>query len=154
MGVELAQGEDFSVALTQEDFAKKLKVQPTSPALRAGRKNPLSIDYAKLRQRKLGELRWIAMVSRPDIRARLARLASWIHTLCGCDVYRMNELVRVAKDWQQPSHPWKALGWSDKVGKEPRKRRERAHCGSMTLVEWSDAAYGTRRREESADWDM
>ena len=38
--MELAQGEDFSVTLPREPFAKNLKLLPTSPALLAGRKNP------------------------------------------------------------------------------------------------------------------
>ena len=56
----------------------------------------------------------------------------------------------MAKYWQQatalksasPSHPWKALGWGDKVKVALRKRGGRVHGGSMTLVGWPDAAYG------------
>ena len=82
VGAELAQVKDFSATLTQEAFAKNMKLLPTSPALRAGRENPLSTDCARLRQWKLGELRWVATVSRADIRARLARIASRISALC------------------------------------------------------------------------
>ena len=74
--MEFAQVMDFSVALTQEDFARNLKLSPTSPALWAGRKDPLSMDYITLRQCELGELCWTAAVSRPEKRARLARIAS------------------------------------------------------------------------------
>ena len=35
--IELAQGSDFSVTLTQDAFARKLKPRPTSPQLRAAR---------------------------------------------------------------------------------------------------------------------
>ena len=66
MGMELAQETDFSATSTQGDFTKNLKLLPTSPELRAGRKNPLSKDYSKLRQCKLGELRRVAAVSRPE----------------------------------------------------------------------------------------
>ena len=86
------------MTLTQEDFAKNLKLLSTSPALWTGRGNPLSRDYAKLRHYKLGELRWVATISRPDICARWARIAPKINALCGSDVYRINELVRVVKD--------------------------------------------------------
>ena len=61
------------------------------------------MDYVKLRQCKLGELRWVATVLRPDICARLARIASRINAPCGIGVYRKNELVRVVKNWQQAS---------------------------------------------------
>ena len=54
------------------------------------------------------------------------------------------------RDWQQAtvlkyassSKPRRALGRSDKVQRDLRKRGERVHCGSMTLVGRSDAAYG------------
>ena len=90
-----------------------LKLLPTSPALWAGRQNPLSMDYTKLRQCRLGESRRVAT----------ARIASRINALCVSDVYQINELVRVAKDWQQaaalkyasPSHPWGTLGRSDRA---------------------------------------
>ena len=76
------------------------------------------MEYVKLRQCKLGELCWVAAVSRPDICARLARIASRINALRGSDSYRINEPIRAAKDWQRPtvlkyaspSHPWKTLG--------------------------------------------
>ena len=51
------------------------------------------MDYIKLRQFKSGELHWVAAVSRQDICARLARIASRIIALRESDVYRINELV-------------------------------------------------------------
>ena len=73
--MELAQEKDFSGTLTRKDFAKNLKPLPTSPESREGRKSPLSMGDIKLRHCKLGEHCWVAAVSRPDIRACLARIA-------------------------------------------------------------------------------
>ena len=137
MGMGPAREKDFGATSTRADFAKNLKLVLTPPSLWAGRREPLSMDYIKLRQRKSGESRLVATVSLPDICARLARVASRINALCGSDVRRTNELVRVVKDWQQatelkyasPSRPWKALGWDDEVQRGPRKRGERVHCG-------------------------
>ena len=56
LGVELANGEDLSATLAQEDSAKKLELLPTAPERWAGRKNPLSMDDVKVRRCKLGEL--------------------------------------------------------------------------------------------------
>ena len=113
------------------------------------------MDCIKLRQSVLGELRWVATVSRPDICARLARIASGINALCWSEVYRFNELVRVAMDWQHvtvleyasPSHPWRALGRSNRVQRDLRKHGERAHCGSMTLAGRSGAAHRDKLTE-------
>ena len=59
------------------------------------------MDETKLRLYKLGESCWGGAVSRPDICDRLARSGPRINALRGGDVYRINELVRVVKDWQQ-----------------------------------------------------
>ena len=149
-GMELGQEKDFSVTSTHADFTKNLKLLPTPPALWAGRKEPLSMSYIKLRQCASGKLRWVAAVSRPDICARLAPIASRVNSLRRSDVYRINELVRVAKDWQQEtvrkdassSHPWRAPGRGDGVQRKLWKRGERVLCDSMTLAGWRDAAYG------------
>ena len=90
------------------------------------------MDYSELRQCRSGALCRAATVPRPDIRARLARIASRMNALCGSHVYLIDELVRAPKDWQQttvlksasPPHPWKALGRSDEVEKDMRTRGE------------------------------
>ena len=97
--MDWAREEDFSATLTQADCTKNLKLLPTFPASWAGRRGPSLMDCDKLRQRELGELRRVAAVSRPDIRARLALTASGINALRRSDVFRVNELIRVAEDW-------------------------------------------------------
>ena len=106
------------------------------------------MDYIKLRLCKLGKLLWVATVSRPDVCARLARIASMINALSGSDVYRIHDLARVVEDWQQvpapkyasSSHSWKALGRGDKVQGALRQGGERVHGGSKTFAGWPDAA--------------
>ena len=101
VGTEPAQEEDFPATLTQADFVKNLKPLPTSSALRAGREESLSMGYIELRQCRSGVRFWVATVYRPDICARLARIASSIHPLRGSGAFCMNELVRVVKDWRR-----------------------------------------------------
>ena len=81
-------------------FTKNLQPLGTSPQLWAARQMLFSPEDVNLRQCKLGELCWLATVSRPDICARLARVAPRINAPKGCDVYRINVLVRIAKKWQ------------------------------------------------------
>ena len=97
MGMDLAQGKDFAATATQADFAKSMKISPTSPELWAGRKETLPMKYVKLRECELGELCRVAAAPRPDICARLARIAPRINARSGSDVYRIKELVRAAK---------------------------------------------------------
>ena len=132
------------------DFAENLKPHPTSPKMRAGRRNPLSMDGIKSRRRKLGGLRRVARVSRPDICSRWARIATRINALSGSDVFRINELARVAEKWQQATalryssatRPWETLGWDGEIRTGLRSRCEKVHYGSVSLAGWSDAAYG------------
>ena len=98
--MELVQDSTFSVTLTQKEFTEKLEPLGTSPQLWAARQKLLSPEDVKLCQCKLGELCWLATVSRPDICARLARISSRINELTGSDVYRINDLVKTVKQWQ------------------------------------------------------
>ena len=77
VGMEVAEGSDFSVKSAKEEFAKNLKSIPASPELPAARQRPVPLEAIELRQCKLGKLARLAAVSRPDIRARRARSASW-----------------------------------------------------------------------------
>ena len=97
----MAQESDFPVTLTQDDFAQNSKPLPTPPRLRAARQKTFSIEDIKLRQCKLGELFRLATVSRPDICARLARIASRVNSLQGSDVNRINDLAKTVSVWPQ-----------------------------------------------------
>ena len=151
----LAQEKDFSATATQAGLTEDMKLLPTSPELWAGREKPQSMEHIKLRQCKLGELFWDATVSRPDICACLARIASRINALCGSDVYRINELVWAAKAWQQAtvlkfastSHLWKSLGQNDRLQGALQTRGEQVHGGWLTTPGWPDAAYGGQSTE-------
>ena len=93
VGTGLPRGSDFSVGLTQSAFAEGLLPMGTSPTLRANRQKLLGVEDKLLRQCKLGELCWLATVSRPDICARLARIASRVNVLRRGDIYRINDLI-------------------------------------------------------------
>ena len=100
VGVELPRGSDFSVGLTQSAFTESLLPMDTSPILWADRQKLLGVEDKLLRQCKLGELCWLATVSRPDICDRLAHIASRVNVLQGSDIYRINDLIKTVKLWQ------------------------------------------------------
>ena len=99
-----------------------------------------------MRRCKLGGLCWLATVSRLEICARLARIASRKNSLCGSDVYRINDLVKTAKLWQKAAVLIYAsssqLGTvrNSPEGAKMRQREEEIHSGAMTLAGWSNAA--------------
>merc|ERR1712215_525615 len=120
----------------------------TSPQLWAARQKLLSPEDVKLCQCKLGELCWLATVSRPDICARLAQLSSKGNELQGSDIYRINALIKSVKadqprtilKYASSSFPLFPAG-TDRRGR-PRSYGERLSSGALSLVGWSDAAYG------------
>ena len=141
----MTQGGAPSVTLTKEDFAKDLKLIPTSPELWNARQNPSSADETKLRQRKTGESRWLATVSRLGICSGSARRASRVNAFQGSDAYRINDLVRTGRAWQKAtilkyaSPPHQKNRERGAVDEEIRTRGGRAG--------WSDAAYGDQSVE-------
>ena len=54
-GMEVAQEADFPATRTQGDFVVIMKFPPTSPKLRASRREPWSMDETKMRQSNLGD---------------------------------------------------------------------------------------------------
>ena len=111
---------------------KNLSFLFTSPKLRAGRKGRLLEGETRLRQCALGELRRLATVSRPDICARLSRIASRINSPCGIDIYRINDPHRLEKKCQKatalkyasPHRPWRALDFTGQVKDNMRNKGE------------------------------
>ena len=85
--VDARQEDDFSVKSTQGEPAKSSEPIPTSAAIGASIRYPLSSDEIKLPLCLLGQLCWPATVSRPDM------------SLQGCDIYRIDDLVKTAKEW-------------------------------------------------------
>ena len=89
-------------------------------------------------------------VSRPDICARLAQLASRVNDLQGSNIYRINALIKTAKT-EQPRAVLKYASSSSPrfpASLDPRGRLrgngERVRSSTLSLVGWSDAAYGDR----------
>ena len=101
VGIELEQDGDFPATLAQVEFAQNLKRLLTTPQLWAARQTTLPLEETELRQCKPGELRWLATVSRPDICALLARIASRVNSLRGSDVHRINNLLKTVNEWQR-----------------------------------------------------
>ena len=97
---------------------------------------------------KMGELRWLATVPRPDIRARLAELAAKGNELQASDIYRIHALIKSARTDQHRT-PLKYASSSfplSPAGSGTRGRQrvsgEKVHGGTLSLAGWSDAAYG------------
>ena len=81
-------------------------------------------------------------IPRPDKCARLARIAPRVNSPQGSDVYRIKDLVKTVKAWQEASalKYWSSSDAGEPgEGSEEREMRQRSgatHSGTMTLVGW------------------
>ena len=101
VGMEQSQETDLSVKLTQEELTTNQKPLETSPELGDALQRAVSPEAIKFDQRKFARAsaRSVA-VSRPDICARIARIASRKNSRQGSEVYRINDPVETAQLWQ------------------------------------------------------
>ena len=92
-------------------------------------------------------------MSRPDICARLARFSSNLNGLQVIDIYRINDLIKKVKMGQSdytlkyhfglPANTKRSLQHPD----EDWGKIHPIHEGTMMLVGWSDAAFGTHTQD-------
>ena len=149
--MQVSQEIDFSAKLIKDEYTKGLKSDPTSLRLRASRQRPLSSDGIKLRQCDLGELCWLATLSRLDFCARSARFATRVDLSLGSDIYRINDPTRPAKERQRAtvlkyaSSPRPGAPARGDLHNRVRARREDIHRGTISVVGSSNAGYGDRR---------
>ena len=148
-----SQEGDFSVKLPQDEFTKNLKPLMSSPGLGAARQRAASPEATELRQCKLGEFCSAASVSRPDICASLARVASYVSSPQGSDVHRIDDVVKTAEVWRQvvilkyaSSSHLGAPARGDVDGRV-RCRPERMHCETTSSLVAS-------RWKVNVDWAM
>ena len=100
MGVEVLQKKDGSAEVTQKTFSDLLCPIATSASLWRDRNRPLNDEEPQICRSKLGELFWLATVSRQDICARLARFSANPNGLEVIDIYCINDLTKTVKKWQ------------------------------------------------------
>ena len=153
IGMEALQGKDGSVEITQETSTDLLDPTATSPSLRRDRNRALTDEELQTCRSKLGELCWLATVSRPDICARLARFSANLNSLEVVGIYRINDLIKTVKKRQQectlkysaglPTPAPRFLSCPDAGWGQTRP----IHEDTMLLTGWSDAALGTHERD-------
>ena len=153
IGMDVLQKDDGSVEITRKPFTDLLRPVATSPSLWRDGNRALGDEELQICPGKLGELRWPAAVSRPDVCARLARFSANLSGLKIADIYRVNDLIKTVKKWQSecalkyfaalPKPARRSLSCPDAEWGKPRP----IHEDTMLLAGWSDAAFGTHAQD-------
>ena len=140
IGMDVHQKDDGSVEITQKTFSDWLRPIDTSPSPLKDRNRPLGDEELQICQSKLGELRWLATVPRPDTCARLACFSAKLDSLHVVDIYRIDDLISTLKYFAGlPEPARRSLSCPDDGWGKPRP----IHEGAMMLAGWSYAASGT-----------
>ena len=93
------------------------------------------MEEIRTHQCELGELRWLATAVHPDICACLPQLSSKVNSLQGRDIYRIDDLIKTAKECEY------ATVLKDQSG--PLQ-------GSLTLVGYRTLRAGAEPRRSGA----
>ena len=96
-GAEVPPGNVSTVKRAQREVTSKSKSLLPPPGPWAARQHLLSPGNITLRQCKSDELCRLASVSRPDVCARLARIASLANVLLRVDVFRIKDLAKTVQ---------------------------------------------------------
>ena len=86
---------------TREDFTNAPNPIPASPELRASRQRPVAMGEVLMCRCNLGELRLLAIASRPYICFRVGQLASRVKSLQGRVIFRVNDLIKTVRGQQE-----------------------------------------------------
>ena len=125
VGAEISQSQDFPFGIAQEVFAGDLQLLLTATELWNRRQRNLDPEEVLTCQCELGDVCWVAAVSLPDICARPAVLVAKVSYSQRSDAYRINDLIRTAKQRQGRV----ILSYSSKLD-----------IGNICMAGWSAAA--------------
>ena len=126
---------------------------PRRPPIWQDRNRAPSHEELQICQSKLGELCRLTTVSRPDIRARLARFSANLSGLKVINIYGINDLIKTVEKWQSecalkyfagpPKLARRSLSCPDAEWGKPRP----VHEDTTLLVGRSAAAFGTHAQD-------
>ena len=92
------RNKNLPITITQETFTGEIQSIPNSADMWEQRRRKLYLNEIRERQCKLGESFWPATASRPDICVGPPALAAKVNHKQACDVYRIDDLIRTAKE--------------------------------------------------------
>ena len=150
VGMEATQANNAPIQMPMGHFTNAPNPIPTNHELWASRPRPLSMEDVRIRQCKLGKLRWPATVPWPDVRARLARLAARVNSLPGRDMSRTNDLVKTLALRKTETPKYASSSHRSELARGDADEKMLT-CGPTTLAGRSDAALGGQTAGGNAD---
>ena len=99
LGRFLQQGEDFSIHVSQKEYAENLECIKVSRDRRKQRDAEVTEEERKQMRAALGELNWLVSSSRPDLAAFCSLLQQRVNKALVRDLIEVNRAVAMARDF-------------------------------------------------------
>ena len=133
LGRFLRQEEDFSIKVSQKDYAEGLEFVRVSRHRRRRREPPVTEEERKQTRVVLGELNWLVSSSRPDLAAFCSLLQQRVNNACVKDLVEVNKAVAMARDFSCvgggevvkpiPEQDVEFCVWSDALWANPTEKK-------------------------------
>ena len=98
IGVHTIQNPDASITVNQSTYTDSISVIPLDPDRLKDPQKRLNDDEVKLLRSALGQLNWIANMTRPDISFTVSKVSAHIKDAAVSHVKEINKLIKHVKD--------------------------------------------------------
>ena len=105
LGKYLKQQADFSITITQAEYAAQLKAIEISRERRRQKGEPITESERQQMRGALGGLNWLVSGSRPDLAAWSSLMQQKVNSACVEDLIEVNRIISMAHDDCQ-AHIW------------------------------------------------
>ena len=140
----MKQEEDFSIKVSQKEYAESLECVRLSRERRRQREAPITEEERRNMRAVLGELNWLVSSSRPDLAAFCSLLQQRVNNACVKDIVEDNRAVAMARDFASmemvvkpiPEQEVEFCVWSDASWANATEKKSQGgyliaavHCG-------------------------
>ena len=98
IGINLTQLPDFSIQADQYDFISAINYIPITPNMKADLKQPVTDTARKELRSALGQLNWLAGMTRPEISFYTCSISTHIKNATVADLIATNKVIRFVKE--------------------------------------------------------
>lgn len=98
LGVNLKQLDDFSIEADQYDFIENISFIPITPEMKANVKQQIDENNRKLLRTALGQLNWIAGMTRPEISFYTCQISTHIKNATIAELLTTNKVIKFVKN--------------------------------------------------------
>ena len=98
VGMQISQDKDFNIHINQTSYVESIRPIALCQERMTSTQSSLSNDETTLLRGALGQLNWLANMTRPDISFMVSKLSSNVTQATIADVKDANKVIKFVKD--------------------------------------------------------